>query len=179
MVRAMLGSEVGVTSRDKSNETMLGAVVSVTANNFVVSAADFRNFKVGQIIDLLVAATGSATGGAAGRTVTGANSATNTITYSGADIATLDNTFAAYLTGQWEPVTPTVVNGVSRDGYANLNGGPGPYSGFDHPAFGSIQQMRDRLTAISGTTYSSAQLDLMTYNDLVYAIRVNDASGTI
>jgi hypothetical protein len=39
--------------------------------------------------------------------------------------------------------------------------------------------MRDRLTAISATTYSAAELDKMTYNDMVYAIRVNDYAGSI
>ncbi len=43
----------------------------------------------------------------------------------------------------------------------------------------SVSAMRTRLAAISGTTYSSANLDIMTTNDMVYALRVNDDSGTI
>ncbi len=39
--------------------------------------------------------------------------------------------------------------------------------------------MRARLTAISGTTYTAAVLDQMTFNDMLYAIRLNDSPGTI
>lgn len=36
-----------------------------------------------------------------------------------------------------------------------------------------------RLTAISATSYSAARLQSMTHNDKVYAVRLNDDSGTI
>jgi len=36
-----------------------------------------------------------------------------------------------------------------------------------------------RLTAINGTLYSAANLDKMTLNDKIYALRVLDDSGTI
>jgi hypothetical protein len=179
MARAQIGNDPGLTAVDKTNETLLGSVVSVTANNFVVSAAEFRNFKVGQTIDLLVEATGSATGGAAGRTVVGLNSATNTVTYSGDDIATLDDSFAAYRAGAWEPATPVSAGGVTKDLYTNFNGGTSLGSGFDSNVFGSIDAMRARLKVIASTTYTDAELDKMTMNDMVYAIRLNDAPGSI
>lgn len=43
----------------------------------------------------------------------------------------------------------------------------------------SISAMRTRLAAISGTTYTTAVLDQMSVNDMVYALRVNDDPGTI
>lgn len=36
-----------------------------------------------------------------------------------------------------------------------------------------------RLAAISGTTYTAAVLRSMTHNDKIYAVRLNDDSGTI
>ena len=178
MVRAQIGNEIGVTAVDRANETLIGAVVSEGANNFVVSAADFRNFQVGQTIDIVVRATGATGAGALGRTVTALDSATNTVTYSGGDL-TLDNTYGAYLSGKWELAQPASTPVGGREDYANLNGGLSEYAGFDMTIFGSIGAMRARLTAISATTYSAAELDKMTYNDLVYAIRVNDAAGSI
>ena len=43
----------------------------------------------------------------------------------------------------------------------------------------SISAMRARLAAINGTYYTAAVLNMMTVNDMVYAIRVNDFPGTI
>lgn len=45
--------------------------------------------------------------------------------------------------------------------------------------YASISAMRTRLAAISGSYYTSALLDQMSVNDMVYAIRSNDDSGTI
>lgn len=180
-MRAEIGNEIGVAAVDTVNETLLGTVVTDGANNFTVTAADFRNFRVGITVDLVTKATGVVGAGALGRIITALDSATNTVTYSGGDL-TLTTAFGAYLAGQWELPQPLAVPaGGGRDDYANLNGGPSPFSGFGDMAspFGSSQAMRDRLTAISATTYSAAELDKMTYNDMVYAIRVNDYPGSI
>lgn len=177
MVRAQVGNEIGVAAVDKVDETLLGTVVLDGVSNFTVTAAEFRNFRVGQIIDLLTKATGAVGAGAVGRTVTGLDSTTSTVTYSGSDL-TLTTAFGAYLTGQWEVPSPTGI--PAREDYANLNGGVGVYSGFNAQGnFTSIQSMRDRLKAISPTTYSDTEMDKMTYNDLVYALRVNDYPGSI
>lgn len=45
--------------------------------------------------------------------------------------------------------------------------------------YASVSAMRTRLAAINGTYYTSARLDQMTVNDMVYAIRVNDDATTI
>lgn len=45
--------------------------------------------------------------------------------------------------------------------------------------YSSISAMRTRLAAINGTLYTSAELDRMTTNDMVYALRMNDDKTTI
>lgn len=50
---------------------------------------------------------------------------------------------------------------------------------FDDDDMDTITAMRSRLQTISATTYSDAELNKMTYNDLVYALRVNDAPTSI
>lgn len=45
--------------------------------------------------------------------------------------------------------------------------------------YDSIANMRTRLAAISGTTYTSKMLDTMSMNDMQYALRVNDNPTTI
>lgn len=53
-------------------------------------------------------------------------------------------------------------------------------SGVATPAnYASISSMRTRLAAANGSYYTSAMLDAMTENDMVYALRVIDDSGTI
>lgn len=57
---------------------------------------------------------------------------------------------------------------------------PGAGADITTPAnYASITAMRARLTAISGTTYSSANLDVMSVNDMIYALRVNDDATSI
>lgn len=43
----------------------------------------------------------------------------------------------------------------------------------------SVAAMRTRLNAISSTTYSTARLDLMTKNDMLYAIRLESDATSI
>lgn len=52
----------------------------------------------------------------------------------------------------------------------------GPY---DNDNLDSILAMRTRLAAINGTTFSSARLDLMTANDMLYAIRMSDEPWSV
>lgn len=42
-----------------------------------------------------------------------------------------------------------------------------------------VTALRTRLAAISATTYTAAVLDKMTYNDMLYAVRVNDEAAGI
>lgn len=50
---------------------------------------------------------------------------------------------------------------------------------FDDDDLDSVAAMRSRLTAIDGTTFSSARLDVMTANDMMYAIRLLDEPWTV
>lgn len=80
----------------------------------------------------------------------------------------------------------------NRDGFAavsvgngstnksNLNGGTGaPDAALDLDNNDNIAAMKTRLAAVDAGFYTAARLNTMTYNDLVYAVRVADASTTI
>ena len=72
----------------------------------------------------------------------------------------------------------TAVGGSA--GYSNLNGGTTPGAGMNMGAnSNSVDAMRARLTAINATTYSATELDKMTVNDMLYAIRLADAPTSI
>lgn len=43
----------------------------------------------------------------------------------------------------------------------------------------SVADMKARLTAINGTSYTAARLATMTKNDMLYAIRLNDDAAGI
>ena len=45
--------------------------------------------------------------------------------------------------------------------------------------YASITALRSRLNTIASGTYTTAKLNEMTYNDLVYAVRLHDSPGTI
>jgi hypothetical protein len=45
--------------------------------------------------------------------------------------------------------------------------------------FADIGAMRTRLTAISATAYSAANLDKMTRNDMVHALRLADEAASV
>ena len=65
-------------------------------------------------------------------------------------------------------------------GYSNLNGGTAPGTGFNLGAnSNSLDALRARLTAINATTYSATELDKMTMNDMLYAVRLADAPSSI
>lgn len=64
-------------------------------------------------------------------------------------------------------------------GISNLNGGTGPQAGLAIANCDTVLAMRTRLAAISGTTYTAAVLNTMSFNDMKYAIRLNDNPTTI
>lgn len=45
--------------------------------------------------------------------------------------------------------------------------------------YASVSTLRTRLAAISATAYSAANLDAMTVNDMIYALRLNDDAAGI
>lgn len=61
---------------------------------------------------------------------------------------------------------------ASTAGPSNINGGDDVITGYGSPNFNSLGVMRTRLATINGTYYTTAVLAQMTYNDMVYALRV-------
>lgn len=70
-------------------------------------------------------------------------------------------------------------SGVTAVGGKNRNGGNDGNAGLVLTNQVSIAAMRTRLAAINPNSYTQQRLDTMTYNDLVYALRVHDAAGSI
>lgn len=71
------------------------------------------------------------------------------------------------------------IMGVAAVGGKNINGGGADNAGQDLDNLDTISAMRTRLAAISAGTYTAAYLNRMTYNDMVYAIRVADAPTSV
>lgn len=70
--------------------------------------------------------------------------------------------------------------GDSATNRSNMNGGTStPPTGLDIDNMDNIAAMKTRLAAIDGTFYTTARLNTMTVNDMVYAIRTNDNASTI
>ena len=70
--------------------------------------------------------------------------------------------------------------GDSLTNRSNMNGGTStPPTGLDMDNADNIAAMRTRLNTIDSGFYTTAKLNTMTYNDMVYAIRVNDNATTI
>lgn len=63
---------------------------------------------------------------------------------------------------------------------SNLNGSTSvPATGFDDDDSDTITSLKSRLNTIDSGFYTTARMHTMTFNDLVYAVRVADNSGTI
>lgn len=71
--------------------------------------------------------------------------------------------------------------GVTARGGTNINGGAGVDAGFvlTNAAADTIAAMKTRLNAISATSYTAERLATMSYNDMVYAIRLADHAGSM
>lgn len=69
---------------------------------------------------------------------------------------------------------------VAARGGTGINGGNNAGAGLVLTAGAvTIDSMKTRLAAISGTTYTAARLTDMSYNDMVYALRVLDHPTSI
>lgn len=62
---------------------------------------------------------------------------------------------------------------------SNLNGSTTVQGEHEDTDYTSISALRSRLAAIDSGYYTTDRLDKMTYNDMVYAVRVNDSPSTI
>lgn len=156
MVDQQVGNIHGVTSvgGDNLNEHTT-KLSDITANGTnTVTVDNLENIQVGMSIDIVTKADGTVV--AADREVDSLTDA-GVLTYSGDD-ETTDTDDAVYAAG-----------GFSEGAQTGF---------FDEDAL-TIAGLRRRLKAIDGTLYTDAHLNSLTYNDLVYAVRVNDHSATV
>lgn len=168
MAGVQIGNLVGVAAVGPAS-AIIAEITADGVNTVDVAAADIRKFRVGQVISILTKATGAVL--ASNRTITVLDAVNNRITYSGADVAAVAGTHSIY--------PGEVADANSYDApRSNLNGGVDEDEGFSI-GMQTIGQMRSRLKAINGVTYSDAEMDKMTTNDLVYALRVNDFPTSI
>lgn len=147
-----------------SQSTLLCNVTADGVNTVTVD--DLTKIFAGQVVDIVNKATGAVL--ASARTITNITSA-GVVTYNGGDVTAVAGTHGLYPTGTYGTGSAKV----------NANGGFADGSGFDIDAVDTIDAARARLTAINGTIYTAARLNQMTFNDMLYAIRVNDYPRSI
>lgn len=58
------------------------------------------------------------------------------------------------------------------NGPSNINGGDDAIAGYNSNNFNTLSSMRTRLAALNAAYYTTAVLQQMTFNDMVYALRV-------
>lgn len=163
MADLRIGNLAGVAA--KGGTTLLATVTADGSNTVTVDTV--KDVLLGTVIDIVNISTGAVL--ASARTVNGivfTTAPAGTITYSGADV-TATTSHGIYRTGQYA-ANPT-----------NINGGAAPDIGLLMNREQSIADMKLRLTAIDATFYTAARLNSLTYNDLVYAVRVADYAGSI
>lgn len=124
---------------------------NVTADGVnTVTLNSVKGLSAGDTIDIIHRTTGAVL--ASARTVTNITNA-RVVTYDGADVAATTS-HGVYLTRSAQ-------------------------TGFEDADALSIASMRARLSAIDAAAYSSANLNTMTRNDMLYALRLHDAADTI
>lgn len=162
MANAQVGNRNGFTAVGNS-----GFQANITADGAnTVTVDDTFDIPVGSSIDLVNKTTGAVL--ASNRVVQSLTSV-GVLTYSGADVAAVPGTTVVVSTGTTTQTT-----------YNNLNGGSSPSEAFHMGGEGlTIARLRSRLTALNATTYSSAELDKMTENDMLYAVRINESPASI
>lgn len=70
-------------------------------------------------------------------------------------------------------------HGLAIRGGEAQNGGASPTDAYDSVNKIDIASMRTRLGVINAGTYTTARLNEMSYNDMMYAIRLNDNPTTM
>jgi hypothetical protein len=162
MANAQIGNRAGVSA--VGNNGFLANITADGANTVTVD--DTFDIDVGRNIDIVNKNTGAVL--ASARQVTNMTSA-GVMTYGGADVAAIPGTHVVVAPGTTVPF-----------GYSNLNGGSTPGEGFNLGGEATtIDRLRNRLNGINATTYSNTELDKMTENDMIYAVRLYEAPGSI
>lgn len=162
MADHQIGNKHGFAAVGKQ-DALLATVTADGVNTVTVD--DVTGLYPGMVIDIVNISTGAEL--AVDRTITNITSG-KVVTYDGADV-TATTAHGIYLAN-------TYGDGPS---YANQNGGIGDREGFNLDDLDTIAAMRARLTAIDGTYYTATVLNMMTTNDMAYAIRLNDARSSV
>jgi hypothetical protein len=71
------------------------------------------------------------------------------------------------------------IHGLPAIAGQDINGGDDDGAGFADADMLTIDAMRARLGTIDAGYYTTAMLDIMTANDMVYALRVHDSLSTV
>jgi hypothetical protein len=161
MADAQVGSTIGLAT--KSQSPLIANITADGANT--VTVTEWRRLRLNQHIDIRTKATGAVV--AADRQITSITNA-GIITYSGADVAA---TVAEglYPVGEW-----------SAGPRSSQSGGTSSKRGFDLGAqTDTIEDLRQRLIDVNPGYYTAALLNGLTYNDLVYAVRLVDEAASI
>lgn len=162
MADLQVGNNAGIAA--VGNRNSLRATVTADGSN-TVTVDDVTRLTAGMVVDIVNISSGAVL--ASARTLTNITSA-GVLTYSGAD-ATATTSHGIYLTGTYN-------TGPNK---TNVNGGISDQEGFDLDYLDTIASMRARLIVINATYYTTARLNQMTFNDLMYAVRRNDAPTSI
>lgn len=167
MASAQIGNVMGVPALN-TNDSFICDIIADGANTVTVAATKSGFFYVGQVIIFRVKATG-AVFGATSRTITalGISGFDTLITYSGADIAVVPGTHAIH--------NGNVPAASIAQEHTNLNGGSDEAAGFNDNNLLTIESMKKALALV----IPPAIVEVMTYNDLVYACRVTFSPTTI
>lgn len=161
MADAQIGNVHGVAAAGNTT----GKIGNVTADGAnTVTLDTVAGLSAGDQIDIINPDTGAVL--ASDRNVSNITDA-GVVTYSGADVAGTVN-HDVYRAGTF-----------TDSSLPNLNGGNAIDSGYNDSDLLTIAAMKTRLQAIDAGLYTDAYLNTMTVNDMKYAIRLNDAVGTI
>lgn len=161
MADLQVGNAHGVTAVGSTR----GFIGNVTADGInTVTLDSVKGLSAGDRIDLIDPSNGTVL--ASNRLVTNITNA-GVVTYDGADMAA---TVAhdAFKAGTYTP-----------SGLVNTNGGNSDQTGYVDTDLLTIESMKSRLAVIDSGLYTDAKLNQMTYNDMVYAIRLADSPTTI
>lgn len=160
MADTQLGNRMGIAAAAQA--PLLANITADGANT--VTVTEWRRLRLGQHVDIRTKATGVVV--ASDRTITGITTG-GVVTYSGADVAAT-SAEGLYPVGEWAAGVRSVPGG-----------GTSVRRGFDlGQQTSNIEDLRQRLKDLNGTLYTDTYLNGMTYNDLVYAVRLADETAS-
>ena len=160
MADTQLGNRMGLATPAQS--PLIANITADGANT--VTVTEWRRLRLNMHVDIRTKATGVVV--AADRTITGMTN-TGVITYSGADVAAT-SAEGLYPVGEWS-AGPRSIPG----------GGQSIRRGFDLGTMTTnIEDLRQRLKDLNAGYYTDTVLNGLTYNDLVYAVRLADEAGS-